>query len=963
MRARTLTASLLGALAATAVLAAPAPAAFELKDTGLSFREAGPAGEPGEGPPAIGAGTHPFEVTTTLAVSTREEGGKEVPEAQAKNLTVQLPAGFVGARDAVPYCSAAEFVDRDVGRSGCPDASAVGIAALKLASEAIDVGSGDVFLHVPVYSLAPPPGVTAQLGFVALDVPVTISVGLSDSPPYRLEAKTTNISQALLFYDAELSVWGDPSDPAHDRYRGGCLGEYENMTEAPVSLGSCGVKIPRKPFLTLPRVCAPHYSAVFEVNSWQDPTTFFSTEATTLDDSTPPQPIGTSGCEGLGFSPQIATQPTGASAESPIGLDVTLQVDDPGIGAVGGSAHSDLKEAVVTLPEGVTVNPSAAEGLGTCDPAQYAAESLAATGCPESSKLGTVAVTTPLLEEELPGSLYQATPDDPATATPGSENPFDALLALYIVIKDPRNGVLLKMAGQVEPDPATGRLRTRFADLPQVPFSSFRLHFREGPRSPLVSPPRCGTYTTTALFTPWARPTQPIERTATFTLSSGVGGAPCPPAGVPGFDPGFSAGTLSNSAGSHSPVLMRITRKDGEQDITRFSATLPPGVSGKIAGIPPCPEAAIALAPAKSGRQELAAPSCPPASRVGHVLVGAGVGPSLTYVPGTIYLGGPFAGHPLSVVVITPAVAGPFDAGTVVTRVALDLDPTTAQVSVDGSASDPIPHILKGIPLKVRDLRVFVDRPGFTLNATSCDAMEIGASITGSFADPLDPADDAAVPRSARYQAADCSRLAFKPKLDLRLTGATRRSGNPALHAELRSRAGDANLRGAVVVLPPSQFIDNAHISNPCTRVQFAAEACPESSILGYARAFTPLLDEPLEGPVYFRSNGGERNLPDLVADLRGQFRFELVIAILKSKNARVRTKVLNAPDAPVSRFVLSMAGGRRGLLENSSNLCRQKQRANLVLTGQNSKRITTRSVIKTSCKAKQAKRSSHRRR
>src|SRR6185312_7323457 len=351
--------------------------------------------------------------------------------------------------------------------------------------------------------------------------------------------------------------------------------------------------------------------------------------------------------------------------------------------------------------------------------------------------------------------------------------------------------------------------------------------------------------------------------------------------------------------------------------------TLPPGVVAKIAGLGKCPDAQVAAAKAKSGRQELAAPSCPAASQVGRTIGGAGVGSSLTYVPGQIYLAGPFGGAQLSIVAITPAVAGPFDAGTVVVRQAISLDPVTGEAIIDGSASDPIPHILKGIPLRLRDLRVYVDRPNFTLNPTSCEPEATRASIFGSGADAFNPADDAPAALTSPYRASNCAALGFKPKLALQLKGGTRRNDHPALKSTLTYPKGPgyANVDRAVVTLPPSEFIDNAHINNPCTRVQFAAHQCPKSSILGIAKASTPLLDEPLEGPVYFRSNGGERLLPDVVADLNGLFHVVLVGKV-DSKHARIRTTFDQVPDAPVSKFTLDLYGGKRGLLVNSRNLC-----------------------------------------
>jgi len=262
-------------------------------------------------------------------------------------------------------------------------------------------------------------------------------------------------------------------------------------------------------------------------------------------------------------------------------------------------------------------------------------------------------------------------------------------------------------------------------------------------------------------------------------------------------------------------------------------------------------------------------------------------------------------------------------------------------VKVTGSGADPIPQILEGIPLRLRNLRILTDRPEFTLTPTSCEPAEAEAEISGAAVLAM---------RSSRYQASDCGALGFRPKLKINLKGSTKRSGHPELRSLLTARAGDADIARAVVTLPPSEQIDNAHINNPCTRVQFAARQCPKSSVLGIARAFTPLLDEPLEGPVYFRSNGGERELPDIVADLRGQFEIVLV-GFVDSKGKRLRTTFADVPDAPVSKFVLDLYGGRRGLLVNNRNLCARPLSTKLALVAQNGRSSVTTPVLKTSCK------------
>ena len=923
---------LLAAAACALVTAAPAVADFGLKESALAATDAA-------GSSSLLAGTHPFAFTTTFELNTTTDpgSGEEVPEGALKDLVAVLPPGLIGTRTPVEYCSTADFLNVIEGYSSCPDETAIGVSAAGAGFH------GRGLIYSPVYNLKPPVGVAAKIGFVALEIPVTVEVLVSQEPPYNLIARATNVSQGALFYGSKLTLWGNPASPAHDPVRGKCI-DIEGGTPTEIhSLGNCKVDIsknPEKAFITLPRSCSGPLSLAFAASSWSGKES--SEVATTLD------PM--SGCEELEFEPIVAaSQPTTDRAESPSGLDFRLDVDDPGLTDPALRAQSDIKKAVVTLPAGVTANPSVAAGLAACTRPQYESERIDAEGCPAASKIGSAEVETPLLEDTvLKGQVFVASQDD---------NPFNSLLALYMVIKEPTLGIMVKLPGRVEPDPRTGQLTTTFGEapyeIPQVPFSHLRFHFRAGERSPLATPPGCGEYTTRAAFTPWSDPTQTLTRTVSFQITKGVGGGACP-SGAPPFSPRFEAGALNNEAGAFSPYYLRLSRGDGEQQLTKFSTVLPPGSLAKLAGVSRCSDGAIAAAKGKSGRQELAAPSCPAGSQVGKVEGGAGVGSQLLYVPGKIYLAGPYNGAPLSVVAIVPAVAGPFDVGTVVTRQALDLDPVTGVAQVDGSRSDPIPHILAGIPLKLRDVRVYVDRPDFTLNPTSCDPEAFSAQLWGSGADLLGFGDDAPVSLSARFQAAKCSRLAFKPKLSLKLKGGTRRNDHPSLRSTLTYPPGPgyANIGKAVVTLPPSEFIDNAHIQNPCTRVQFNASQCPKGSLLGTARATTPLLEEPLEGPVYFRSNGGERLLPDVVADLHGLFHIVLV-GHVDSKRGRLRTTFEKVPDAPVSKFTLNLKGGKRGLLVNSRDLCAGRLRAVVNLTAQNGRVFDTKPVIGTSCRIK----------
>lgn len=942
------------ACAALGLLALAPAASAEFGLTGLATEFLAEGGAP-----TIEAGTHPYSFTTQIEVNTKGAPGSELPDGEAKDLRINFPPGLVGTPNPVPPCPSASFakVDSNNPFSVCPASSQVGVVSItvgfgpKLPGEPPEL--------VPVFNLEPGPGQASKIGFIVKSAPVTIETGVNPNPPYNLLTHVTNIPNFVQFYASRLTLWGVPASAAHDAERFNC----------PDGGVGCSLALPEIPFLTLPTSCEGPLETTFEAAPWSAPGTYtppITVQST--DGLSPPSPIEPTGCERLKLSPTVTAAPTTPGAESPSGLDFAIAIDDPGLTDPKGTSQSTIKKAIVTLPEGVTANPSLASGLLTCSEAaldRETADSVPGAGCPQASKIGTVEVETPLLPGELlHGQVFIATQ---------GQNPFGSLLALYMVIKDPGLGILVKLPGRVSPDPVTGQLITTFGEpgyeIPQFPFSKFRFHFREGGRSPLVTPPSCGTYQVRTEFIPWSG-NAPVIATAPFQVNTGPNGAPCPPGGIPPFNPTFSAGSLSNDASSYSPFLMRLTRNDGDQDMTRFDAVLPPGVVGKIAGLTPCPQAAVLAAKSRSGRAELAAPSCPADSLIGRTMSGAGVGPELTWVPGSLHLGGPVGEAPLSVVAIVPAVAGPFDVGTVVVQEALRLNETTAQVEVDGSLSDPIPHILQGIPLKLRDLRINVDRPTFTLNATSCDPMATRASLFGSFANPLSPADDIPVALAARYQAASCASLGFGPKLSLRLLGATKRGQHPALKSAVtypyKSGPGYSNIGRAVVVLPPSQQIDNAHVNNPCTRAQFAERACPKNSILGTARATTPLLDAPLEGPVYFRSNGGVRPVPDIVADLRGQFHIVLVGAVdtlTPNTNPRIRTTFAQVPDAPVTKFTLDLYGGKRGLLVNNRNVCKGKQRAKLTLTAHNGAKQMTQPLVKTSCggkgKSSKSKRSS----
>jgi hypothetical protein len=892
------------------------------------------------------AGGHPWANSTTIRFNTSlGSDGLVAPADGVKDITVDLPAGYLGNPEATPKCRADQLSTFSGGGVGeitiadCPTDSQVGTVALELSAG---------LYRVPVFNIEPQGNAPAQFGFNAVGTVVTFfpEVRPDDS---GIRAKFKNISQTFKLFGSTLTLWGSPTDSTHDDLRGSCGGFAGQFSPG----SGCPRKsaIPPVGFYVNPTSCLGPLTTAFAVTSWQGGSD--TGQFTSHDGSGNPQ--GMTGCDRVPFDPKMTARQTTESADSPSGLNFKLSVPEAGILNPQGVSQAHLRKAVVKLPEGVTLNPSAAEGLGTCSPAQYASETLLTEfggGCPGTSKLGSVQISSPVLpdSEQLKGDLFIASPYD---------NPSNSLIALYMVVRDVDRGIIVKAAGKVEPDPRTGQIVSTFDNLPQLPFGVFELRFREGGRAPLTTPSTCGTHTTEAELTPWSAKANPAPSEITHLQSSyqithGVGGGPCPAAGVPPFNPHFEAGSVNNNAKSYSPFYMRLTRADGEQSLTKFSSVLPPGVIGKLAGVSKCSDPAIAAARLKTGTVERAIPSCPANSQIGRIVAGAGVGSVLTYVPGKVYLGGPYKGDPLSVVVITPAVAGPFDVGNVVTRVALTVNPKTAEVQIDGAASDPIPHILAGIPLRLRDLRVYVDRDKFILNPTSCDPSSVRATLFGSGVDVFNPADDEPVDLSTRYQAANCEGLGFKPKLSLTLKGGTKRGSHPALTGIFRPRPGDANLSKLTLRLPHSAFLEQAHIRTICTRVQFAADACPKGAIYGHATAYTPLLDYPLEGPVYLRSSS--HDLPDFVADLHGLVDVE-VAARIDSSNGGIRATFSDLPDTPLTKVVVQMQGGKKGLIVNSTNLCASPHHANVQMDAQNGKRAEEKPVVGIKCGGKKSPR------
>jgi hypothetical protein len=856
------------------------------------------------GDPATQAGSHPFATTTEMQFTVNEEGSTPIPEGNFRTLKVELPAGLTGNPNAVPKCTLAEFAGGlGLSTPQCANSTAIGWTVLEAPL------FGPEGIKAPVYNLVPGPNEPARFGFKILTASVFLDASIRTGGDYGTTITIADSSQGLPVTGTALTLWGVPSDPAHDTERGKCMGFSGPTGE------SCPTEAPPRPFLSMPTACSGPLTTTLHANSWQEPE--FKTASFLSHDSTD-TPVGIEGCERLPFSPSITTRLGTTEADSPTSLAVDLHVpqnnEDP-----EGFVSSHVKTSVVTLPGALSINPAVASGLGACSMAQFGLDNANPVTCPDSSKVGSAEIDSPLLATPLRGPIY--------LAEQGS-NPFGSELAIYVATS--AEGVTIKLAGRVEPEPSTGQLTTTFDNNPQLPFSDFRLNFFGGAQAVLRTPSLCGTYDSRATITPWdGNPPTPASDSQ-MMIDRGPGGAACP-SGALSVER-FSAGTTNPLAGRYSPFVMGVSRPDGSQLLTGLSLTLPKGLLGKIAGIPYCPEASIAAAVARSGEGqgavELAAPSCPAASRVGSVAVTTGAGPHPFYLgTATAYLAGPYRGAPLSLVIDTPVVAGPLDLGVVVVRAALNIALETTQLT---AVTDPLPTLVHGIPIDIRGLFLNLDRDRFTLNPTNCTATSVTGSLIGS--------DEAMAPLSDRFQVGGCGDLGFKPKLTTKLSGKANRGAHPKLKATVKVQNGNANIRRAVVTLPKSEILDQGHIGTSCTRVQFAVQACPAASRYGFARAKTPLLDKPLEGPVYLRASN--HKLPDLVADLRGQIRIALDGKIESAKGA-LRATFQAVPDAPVTSFVLSMQGGKKGLLQNTTNICRGVHRTNAKFTAQNGRKVS----------------------
>ena len=859
------------------------------------------------------AGSHPYEFSINYELNKEPDG--HIQGGVMRNTIVKLPPGLFGNPRAVPACSLQEFEVEQ-----CPVETQVGVLHVNV----LDAGT----VAGPVYNLVPPPGSATELGYQAAEYLSRQLVSVLSDEDYRVGVDAVNTPVEISAINE--TIWGVPADPRHDSERG-----QKAFDAAPTPSSSVA---PLLPFATLPTSCEAAPKMTVEVDSVEEPDHYVGETVEPLDAGGNPAPF--TGCEEVPFAPRAVLQPTSSSASTATGFAFELKL--PGQNLLnpeeGSISESQPRKTTLVLPAGMTVNPSMAVGIGTCSETQYAAEKAetpSGYGCPESSKIADITARTPLIEEEAEGGMYLATP---------YANPSKGLLAVYIVVRARGRGVLIKQAGSIDLDQNTGQVTATFDNLPQLPYSTFEVHLREGSRAPLVTPPACGSYVSQAVLTPFSAMSDSEAKTvsSSFQIERGANGAPCPPGGVPPFAPGLTAGTLNNAAGHYSPLYLRIERGDGEQEITGFATLLPPGLSGNLSGIPFCSDAAIQHAREQSGSEAETNPACPVASKIGHTIAEAGVGGVLAQAPGNMYLAGPFEGASFSIVSISSAKVGPFDLGTVVVHLPLRIDPVTAQVSIPSGPADQIPHIIKGVVVHIRAINVWIDRQDFTLNPTNCQAMSLASTIDGSGPNVATPVDDTQATNSNRFQAAECSNLAFKPTFKAATNSKTSRKNGASLTVKLTypkaPQGTQANIRSVKVDLPKQLPSRLTTLQKACTSRQFQADpaGCPSASVVGHATAITPILPVPLAGPAYFVSYGGAK-FPELVLVLQGYgVTIDLHGETFISKAGITSSTFRTVPDQPVTSFELTLPQGKYSALAANGNLCAIKLVMPTLFDGQN---------------------------
>jgi hypothetical protein len=886
------------------------------------------------------AGSHPFQLTTTLTLNQTADAN---PVALTKDLHFKLPPGLIGNPTPFPQCTLAQFLTL-IGSTAhhsqpnnlCSPQTAVGVALITVNEPDEIFGKPVGTFTVPMFNLEPSVGEPARFGFVVVNVPVFLDTAVRTGGDYGVTVNVNNITQTVAFLRNEVTFWGVPGDPRHDDQRGwGCL---ETAREEIQFHGACNPSEAQHPppLLSLPTSCTGVLQSTVETDSWAHAGVFgsFPSEALPAMD----------GCNRLPFSPTISVAPDGQAGSTPTGLSVKVHVPQDLVLNPTGLAESEVKDTTVALPAGVALNPAAGDGLLGCSVAQISLDNREPPSCPDASKVATVEVRSPLLPNPLVGSAYVATQE---------ENPFGSLVALYVFLEDPVSGTRIKLAGEVKPDPVTGQLVSTFLNTPQLPFEDFTLHFFGGDRAPLGTPAACGAYTTTASVAPWSG-NQPAESSSTFDVISGPDGSPCQSPLL--FSPELTAGSTNIQAGAFTPFTTTMSRQDGQQNLQSIVLHMPPGLSGLLSSVKLCAE--------PQADQGL----CGPDSEIGETTVSVGLGGDPFSVKGgKVYVTEGYEGAPYGLSIVNPAKAGPYDlekntpCDCVVVRARIQVDPITAAltISTDNTGPYKIPTILGGIPLQIKHVNVLINRPGFTFNPTNCNPMQ----ITGSLSSTQGATSALSVP----LQVTNCATLGFKPAFSVSTNGKTSRTKGASLHVKLAYPkapfGSQANIKSVKVDLPKQLPSRLTTLQKACPDSTFNANpaACSPESRIGQAKATTPLLPVPLSGPVYFVSHAGLK-FPELVIVLSGYgTTIQLHAETFISKAGITSSTFKTIPDAPVGTFELTLPQGKFSALAAPGNLCKTTLKMPTAFTAQNGATIKQSTPITvTGCPKKAHKASKH---
>ncbi len=898
------------------------------------------------------AGSHPFQLTTALnlnqtaELSSPEPGAGLVGAAPAlpQRLSFKLPPGLIGDPRAAPACPTVDFLAIGLGDvNACKPESQIGVAEVTI--NLLDPEEHNLTHAVPLWNLVPASGEPARFGFEILHVPVVLDTSLRSDGDYGVSVTVHEAPESAQLLSSEVTIWGAPGEASHDPSRGwGCLVNGEPIGHSlpcePPAQHSSGA------FLTLPTSCTGPLGTTVEGESWPvtalagEPGQVFSLVGRSTEDELP----GFEGCGALSFGPSIGLETTEHAASTPTGLNVHVRVPQQSTVEAGKLAESDVRDSAVTLPEGLQLNPSAAGGLEACSEQQMGFEGASGEDplsrgaaqplrfsseraqCPAASKEGVVRIKTPLLEHELQGSVYLATP---APLGEAGQNPFNSLVALYIVAEEPAAGIRVKLAGGAQLNGQTGQVSTSFRETPQVPFEELSLELFGGPRASLGTPAVCGSPSLAASFTPWSDEGAPVQLAGgpeeSLDISSGIGGSAC--SSAPPFAPGIVGGSSDPQAGGFTTFTLDLTRPDGDQPLTGATVRLPPGNAAMLSSVVPC------------GEPQASVGACGPGSEIGQAVASSGLGPDpFTVTGGRVYITGPYQGAPFGLSIVTPAVAGPFNLGNVVVRSRIDIDPHTAAVTISSGLPTMVQGVgrpASGVPLQLRQIQVTVDRPNFEFNPTNCTPMSITGTLSG--------AQGASANVVSPFQAANCQGLAFKPKFTASTQGKTSKADGASLTVKVTSSLGQANIGKTTVMLPQALPSRLSTIQKACLARVFEANpaSCPEGSNVGIAIVHTPVLKSPLSGPAYLVSHGNVA-FPDVEFVLQGEGITLVLDGGVNIKKGVTTSSFETVPDAPVSSFEAILPEGPHSALttdipaKEKYSLCKTKLVMPTTITGQN---------------------------